>query len=122
MKAYITRDSVHIVDDTTAPNERRCKFRGDWSWAELVGEVWRASQLPSRIVGGQAAWVLSSGVPLAIAAQQWSEPRILPALDLQRKFLDIVDDQIRLHWSYLGTIDPSVAFDVLQRLRLRAQL
>lgn len=46
MKAYITRDSVHMGDDVNAPHTRRFDVSDEWSWAELVGQVWRASQLP----------------------------------------------------------------------------
>jgi hypothetical protein len=47
---------------------------------------------------------------------------VLGGRDSQREFLDIVEDELRLHWSYLGTIDPDVTFEVLSSLQLRAQV
>jgi hypothetical protein len=120
MRAYITRDSVHVSDDTTAPNTRRCRVPDGWSWTELVDLVWRASDLPSKIAGGRATWVLASGVPLAVAAQQWDQPQVLPRLDVEREQLDIVGDEIRFHWSYLAQVDPAMVLEVLKRVRLKA--
>ena len=88
MRAYITRESVCAADDLHAP---RCKrFRlpkewREWSWEQLIVRIWEKSDLPRNIQGGQATWALSSGIPLAVAAQQWSKPKFLRLSDIDRR-------------------------------------
>jgi hypothetical protein len=67
-----------------------------------------------------ATWALSSGIPLAVVAQQWQEPRVLFRLDAERERLDAGDGELRLHWSYFAQLDPELVLEVLRNLRLRA--
>jgi hypothetical protein len=45
---------------------------------------------------------------------------VLFRLESDRKALDIIDDELRLHWSYFGQADPDLVLNVLRDLRLRA--
>jgi hypothetical protein len=119
VRAYVTRDSVSAADDARAPHARRLSLPDQWTWKELVGRVWRESRLP-RIEGGMATWALSSGIPLAVVAQQWQEPRVLFRVDAERERLDAGDGELRLHWSYFAQLDPELVLEVLRNLRLRA--
>jgi hypothetical protein len=120
MKAYLTRDSVAAGDDADAPHAREIDVPDDVTVTELVQLVWRDARLPS-ISGGQATWALSSIVPLAVGAQQWGAPRILSSFPPKLAELDVKGGTVRLHFSYFAQRDPEAVFEVLRRLRLRAE-
>ena len=119
MRAYVTRDSVSAADDFEPSRALRFAISRDLSWEALVSLVRRSSELPS-ISGGQATWVLSSNLPLAVVAHQRSEPGMLFLLDSDRESLDVAGGEIRCHWSYMGQRDPDVVLEILQNLRLKA--
>ena len=120
MKAYFTRDSVHAGDDGDAPHGRQIDVPDRVDVPALVQLIWRAAQLPS-ISGGKATWGLSSIVPLAVIAQEWPESRMLQSIPPKLMELDVSDGVIRLHFSYFAQQDPDVVYQVLQRLRVRAE-
>jgi hypothetical protein len=120
MKAYFTRDSVCAGDDGDAPHAREIDVPDPFDATTFIRAVVAAATLPS-ISGGQATWCLSSGVPLVVLAQQWPEPRMLSFIPPKLRDLDIDGETVRLHFSYLTQRDPEVVFDVLRRLRLRAE-
>ena len=119
MKAYFTRDSVSAGDDVDAPHPREIRLTGDVTVERLVREVVSAADLP-RIAGGRATWCVSSGVPLAVVAQQWSEPRPVSFISPKLPELDLHDDTVKLHISYFAQQDLDAALEVLRRLQLRA--
>lgn len=120
MMAYFTRDSVAAGDDADAPHARDIYVPDDVTVIDLVQLVWREGRLPS-ISGGQATWALTSIVPLAVGAQQWPEPRVLRSFAPGWAELDVKGGTVRLHFSYFAQRDPEVVFDVLRRLRVRAE-
>ena len=120
MKAYFTRDSVAAGDDADAPHAREIDVPDDVTVTELVQLVWHDAGLPS-ISGGHATWSLSSILPLAVGAQQLSEPRILSSFPPKLTELDVKGGTVRLHFSYFAQRDPETVFDVLRRLRARAE-
>jgi len=86
----------------------------------LIEEAWGRTRFP-KIQGGQAVWALSSNIPLAVATQQWSRPKVLPSMcEEELKLLDVLEDQVRLHWSYLEQEDPELVLRILDRLKLNA--
>jgi hypothetical protein len=120
MKAYITRDSVCAADDVDAPNARELTVPDGLPVDELVRQVIRLAGLPP-VAGGKATWCISSIEPLAVIAQQWSEPRLLTFIPPERSRLDIADGVFRSHISYFAQQDPEVVFEVLRRLQIRAR-
>ena len=120
MKAYVTRDSVCAGDDGDAPHARTLELPDDMTHENLVRRVVEAVRLPS-IIGGNASWCVSSGIPLAVIAQQWDEPKLLHFIPPKYAELDVSGDTIKLHFSYFAQQDPNVVFDVLYRLHLRAR-
>lgn len=80
MKVVLTRASVSMGDDTDAPHERRHTFPAGATIGEAITSVLACGYLPL-ISGGLATWVLTTGAgePLAVVAQQWAAPRLLPA-------------------------------------------
>ena len=120
MKAFITRDSVAAGDDMDAPHTRTITVaatKASDDTAALIAAILRAYPLPG-IAGGEATWCLSSAVPLAVVAQQWAKPR---TLECTLSDCDVRNNVVRLHFSYLAQLDPTIAFEVISRLRLRAR-
>jgi hypothetical protein len=119
MKAYFTRDSVCAGDDGDAPHAREIEVPDDVTVDALVRLVWREADLP-RIAGERATWCISSGVPLAVIAQQWPEPRPISFLPPKLTDLDVMGATVRFHISYFAQEDPETVYGVLRRLQLRA--
>jgi hypothetical protein len=119
MQLFVTRDSVCAGDDGDAPHPRTFPCPAALPPEQAVATVLAASYLPS-IAGGQATWVASSAVPLAVIAQQWPAPRPLPLSARDRQRLDRRGDQLRLHFSYFAQEDPAQVLALLARLRLYA--
>jgi hypothetical protein len=117
----ITRDSVAAGDDADAPHAQRFEPSDIGDVESLVR--FAAAHYPlASVSGGQATWVLSSGVPLAVCAQQWSEPRLVCWRGTPLTRLDGGGGgELGLHFSYLAQVDPEHAVAVLSRLRLRAE-
>jgi len=119
IRLYITRDSVAASDDIDAPHLRTGQLANGSDIGQLVATCLNASPLPN-ISGGQATWCLSSLVPLAVIAQQWTQGRLLSFIEPPIESLDLRDNVLRLHFSYFDQLDPDDVFFVLQRLRLKA--
>lgn len=119
MRLYITRDSVAAGDDVHAPHTRVGSFAGN-DVPQIVSACIAISPLPS-VAGGNATWAISSGLPLAVIAQQWSEPKMLSQLPPKLDRLDFDGDELRLHFTYFAQQPPDLVFTILQRLRLHAR-
>ena len=117
LKVRVTRDSVAAGDDADAPHERMFVF-GDAPpplavVAHILGEAYLA-----RIVGNKATWSVVSGIPLAVVAQQWSDPRLVPWQEPSWSELDHANGIWRLHFNYHTQIDPEIVLRVLKDLKL----
>jgi len=117
MKVHLTRESVAAGDDADAPHPRTLEVPDGADLQAVLGAVLAARYLPS-ISGGLATWSASSGVPLAVLAQQWPAPRMLflTRADLAR--LHRREGALRLHFNYHTQLDPELVLQVLSRLRL----
>jgi hypothetical protein len=116
MKVRVNRDSVCAGDDIEA-HDRLLDLPDVETLDALVASVLRAYELP-RIQGGEATWCLASRHPIAIVAQQWASPRIVPWQSQPITGCKVVDGIVRLHFTYLVQTDPALAYEVLRRLRL----
>jgi hypothetical protein len=120
MQLFVTRDSVCAGDDGDAPHPRRFAAPPGASPAQAIATVLAARYLPS-IAGGLATWVAASALPLAVIAQQWPEPALLPLSARDHARLDRDGEVLRLHFGYLAQQDPAQVLAVLGRLRLSAE-
>ena len=120
MKLYITRDSVAAGDDFDAPHVRNATVAQDADITQIVSACLAESPLPS-IAGGDATWALSSGVPLAVIAQQWPAPKLISQFPPDPKHLDSIDGTLRLHFTYFEQQPPDDVYSVLECLRLHAE-
>lgn len=119
MKIVLTRASVCAGDDADAPHERVLHLPAGASLVDIVGAAagpgYRAS-----VQGDRATWSVFSRWPLAVVAQQWQRPRMLPASRfLATRDLDTRDGVLRLHFNYHAQLDPDVVYEVLSRLDAR---
>jgi len=123
MRLYVTRDSVSAGDDVDAPHRIDGVVPDPPTPERIIATIWRPLCLTylAQIQGGKATWCISSGIPLAVVAQEWSEPKVIPFPEPSLKDLDIADGVIRVHISYLAQIHPEVVYDVLRRVRLKAR-
>jgi hypothetical protein len=120
MRVYFSRDSVCAGDDSDAPHAREIELPADASIEAIVRGALKASPLAS-IAGGKATWCVSSGLPLAVIAQEWSEPKFLHPIPPKLSDLDRRGEMVRLHFSYFAQQDPDVVFGVLRRLTVKAE-
>lgn len=75
MEINVDRGSVAAGDDVDA-HLTVFDLPDDVSLAEAVARI-VGSRFLASIMGGKATWVLEGGQPLAVVAQEWSEPRWL---------------------------------------------
>jgi len=116
MQVRIDRDSVCAGDDVDT-HDRVLSGPDSETLEGLVTNVVHAYALPL-IAGGRATWCLASRRPIAVVAQEWRSPRMLPWQTRPVSDCKIVDGVVWLHFTYLAQIDPDVAFEVLRRLHL----
>lgn len=116
MKLKISRGSVCAGDDVES-HDRLLDLADVDTLEALVAKVRAAYPLP-QIDGGRATWCLASRRPVAVFAQQWSEPRMVSS-NMQNVLASATfDGVVHLHFTYFAQIDPEMAFAVLRQLRL----
>ena len=118
MKVYVSRSSVAAGDDVDAPNSHSLSVPDGTPLATIIGGIVQSGYLP-RISGGQASWSVTSNLPLAVVAQQWSEPRMLASL-VRPEDLDNEHGILRLYFNYHTQIDPEIVYKVFWGFRLNA--
>jgi hypothetical protein len=110
----VWRDRVCAGDDCDAPHELNISVPRDVS-ARQVAERF-GGYLPS-IQGGKATWILEGRRPLAVFAQQWSEPQFLVAPELLFVSLVDLDATPHLQFRYWCQVDPERVFHCLRQGR-----
>jgi hypothetical protein len=121
VRLLATRDSVAAGDDVDAPHLVEMDGPTGADLEAAIGAIHASGYLP-RISGGRATWSVSSGRVLAVIAQEWPAPRMLWGVDLSPGGLDIVRGTLRLHFSYHSQHSPELTYEILGRLRLRANI
>jgi hypothetical protein len=109
---------VCAADDSDSPHACTLETVDNASPEQLIFFVCDSVNLPT-ISGGNAAWCLSSKIPLAVLAQQWNVPRMIYGIPPRFEDLDVSEGVLRLHFSYFAQTDPDVVLNVLRELRLR---
>lgn len=112
MKVVATRASVAMGDDADAPHEEVWELPGSSSLRGVLAVVARDRYLP---VVGLSVWVARSldGVPLAVMAVRWREPRFLPGWQDTAPSLVDADGMFRIHFDYRAQHDPQSVYDEL---------
>ena len=109
----IWRDSVAAGDDADAPHEWILTLGADAAVDQLVRTIVSARYLAS-IRTGQATWIVEGAWPIAVVAQQWTEPRYL--VDSAMPVREVVKPAGRPHVEvrYWMQVDPRRVFDALR--------
>jgi hypothetical protein len=113
MKIHLTRDSVCAADDVDAPHTRTMSFADEMPLDSVIDEISRSGYLAS-IVGGKATWSVVAGQPIAVIAQQWSQPKFLPDHATNLSLLKGADGVTRVHFRYHVQDDPNTVFATLR--------
>ncbi|HEX2948437.1 MAG TPA: hypothetical protein VHV83_02525 [Armatimonadota bacterium] len=115
-KLIIWRRSVCAGDDVDAPHELVLKTHV-MTLRDLATHLLKI-RYPASIAGGKATWILEAvgkkNRPLAVLAQQWSEPRYLVDPDTDITAFINPGNRYDLYLNYWCQIDPDIAFDHLQ--------
>jgi hypothetical protein len=119
MDVYTSRDSVAAGDDTDAPHSRTFWFPDDTSLEDVLKSIVQSRYLPL-IAGSRATWSVVSNVPLAVIAQEWNEPRMLPMIETQTKKFEHRRDTLRLFFNYHAQIEPETVYRIFWGFRLNA--
>jgi hypothetical protein len=114
---YITRGSVCAGDDIDPPHEHSMVISDGTSVEDIISAIARSDYLPS-ISGGKATWSAASRVLLAVIAQEWTKPKMIDFLPVSMDKLDVVNDTLRIHFSYHAQEDPEKVFEILRNVRL----
>lgn len=112
MKIHLTRDSVCAGDDVDAPHARTVVFSDGVPLETVIQEIARSGYLAA-IAGGNATWSAVAGHPIAVVAQQWSRPKLLPDSEAQPLMLQGPDGVARLHFRYHVQDDPHGVYSAL---------
>jgi hypothetical protein len=110
--------SVCAGDDCDE-HQRQFNLPGSDSLEKLLAAIIKSNYLPT-ISGGCATWSVTSAIPIAVIAQQWTEPRMLFLLPKDLAKLERKEGILRLHFNYHAQIDPEIVLTVLRELRLHA--
>ena len=119
MKVCVTRDSVAAADDVHAPHKRMYSFADSLSPLEVLTRFVADGYL-AKIAGGKATWSAVSGLPLAVVAKQWGEPRGVAWREPPWSELEQRDGMYRIHFNYHVQRDPEAVLAILKELRLHA--
>lgn len=120
MNVYASRDSVAAGDDVDAPHAQKFSFPDEWPIDKVLSDICGSRYFP-KISGGKATWSAVSNIPLAVIAQEWAKPRILPSIDHRIDELDQQPSGLRIHFNYHAQIDPEIVYKIFWGFRLRAQ-
>jgi hypothetical protein len=117
----LTRESVCAADDCDAPHPKTITVPNTMTVGDLVKLI-QKDYVPRNIQGGKATWSVVSSVPIAVLAQQWSDPKLLPLITMLDGGVDILTDpegNLKLHVNYHAQIDPEIVLEVLKGLKLK---
>jgi len=116
MELHVDRDSVAAGDDLES-HAKRFTFAEGMAIEESIKRIVASGYLP-QIGGGKATWSVSSGAPIAVVAQQWSEPKYVSWQPVDTSKLRRLGSVVGLRFNYHAQRDPDVVLEILQRLRL----
>ncbi|MBV4462448.1 hypothetical protein KVG95_03785 [Pseudomonas sp. SWRI79] len=108
----IDRDSVHAGDDMGS-HATSITLDPSATLRSLIEVIQGMGYLPG-INGGKATWIIcSSGKPIGVLAQQWSEPKLTapPASIVDQYF---GNTEPRLLFRYWGQADPDQVFSHIE--------
>lgn len=116
MEIYLNRDSVCAADDIDS-HEKIIIVDDSMPPDEIIKTIKELNYLPE-IWGGYATWTLSSKIPIAVFAQEWTEPKKISWMPINLKDLNFNDNILKFYFSYQAQMPPDIVIAVLRRLKL----
>ena len=112
MTLSVERSSVCAGDDLDAPHTESVRVPAEATLAEVL-QIVRDNRYLAWISGGKATWIVESDRPIAVMAQQWSEPRFLtdPAGAIASCILE--NSSRQLFFVYWCQVDPTLVYNCL---------
>jgi hypothetical protein len=104
-------------DDVDAPHNSEFTIADNTSIATIIEKVLHSNYLAS-IEGGNATWSAVSNFPLAVLAQQWISPKMLPPVP-PLATLNFADNTLSLHFHYYAQQNPDLVYDQLYNAQTR---
>ncbi|MCE5286096.1 MAG: hypothetical protein LLG02_09660 [Pelosinus sp.] len=113
---FINRDSVCMGDDMDS-HEVKLEINDATTVYYLTLKIRETKYLPS-IGGGKATWVLKyNNEPLAVVAQEWTEPKYLINKNERVKKLLIEGGKPEIYFEYILQENPDIVFSKLRNAR-----
>ncbi|MBV6699116.1 hypothetical protein [Kitasatospora aureofaciens] len=115
MRIELTRDSVAMGDDADAPHTSSLEVPQDASVRQALAAIGVPRAYLATIMSDRATWIARAGdgTALAVVAQQWPEPRLLPAGEGPlARFADPAGT-VRLDFEYRQQNDPDAEYERL---------
>jgi hypothetical protein len=109
MEIVLTRDSVHMSDDTNAPHKKAIYIK-DVSISGLHKAIREINYLPT--VQGNCSWGIIGYGPIGIIVQQWNEVRPLLSGDILLES-ELERTNNRLHLCCFGNTETKNIEEVL---------
>ncbi|WP_316525933.1 hypothetical protein [Kitasatospora brasiliensis] len=112
MRILLTRDSVAAGDDADAPHAATVDLPDGLDLPAALAALGLPRPRLPLIGGGRATWLVrgADGTALAVLAQQWPQPRPLPAGHGPLARLAGPDGVVRLHVEYRRQADPEAEY------------
>jgi hypothetical protein len=109
----IWRDSVAAGDDADAPHEWILALDANATVEQVVRTIVAARYLAS-ISTGLATWIVEGARPIAVVAQQWTEPRFVVDPGLPIRELVKPSGKPHVEVRYWIQVSPDRVFDALR--------
>jgi hypothetical protein len=111
MRITVDRTSVAMGDDVF-PHTETFSVPPETTLAAVVARLVERHYLAS-IAGGKATWILETDRPLAVVAQQWTEPRFLVDASQPISSFAVEGRGVSLMFLYWKQHDPDHVFEEL---------
>ncbi|MES2545280.1 MAG: hypothetical protein V4548_10370 [Bacteroidota bacterium] len=112
----VTRDSVAMSDDFDAPHLIIINVDVDAKINEILDLIKRLKYLP-KIAGSYATWSVASNQPLAIIAQEWTEPKLICSPEYPVQGLNEFYNIEKLHFNYYAQENPDTVYKILSTFK-----
>ena len=111
-RIFLSRDSVCLGDDISAPHEKEWIQKSDNDLLPIMNRC-KENYLPTTIQGNNPGWIAKNGPNIfAVIAQRWDESKLIPPYTTTDNLKD-KDGNIYIHFEYLQGENPDVIYETL---------
>ena len=117
-KITLTRESVAMGDDISAPHLWIIEIEHAWTITEILRYIVKLEYLP-KILGGIATWSVAINEPIAVLSQEnFDNPLLICLPDYPYQGTDAFVEFDKIHFSYHAQKGVSEVFEVLSQFKL----